>query len=83
MMIEKIICNVKTVKVTRTFVQDSAPVSVDVGTELAECKQRLIDTDYVVVKIAEGAASREEYADLLAERKALRERIGALEQLQK
>jgi hypothetical protein len=49
---------------------------------IEDCKQRLAETDYVVIKIAEGAASREEYASVIAERVALRERIGMLEQLQ-
>ncbi len=82
MMTERIVCNAKTGTVTRTFVEQPAPVAMDFAAEIEQCKQRLAETDYVAIKIAEGAATREEYADLLAERKALRARIGELEQLQ-
>ena len=83
MIKQRIICNVNTGKVTREFVEDHAPVWVDYEAQIENCKQRLSETDYAVVKIAEGVAAREDYADLLAERKALRERIGELEQLQR
>lgn len=46
---------------------------------IAELKQKLADTDYIAVKIAEGAATREQYADLIAQREAWREEIRALE----
>lgn len=42
-------------------------------------KRYLTETDYVVVKIAEGAATKEEYADILEEREKARERIRELE----
>lgn len=44
-----------------------------------DLKQKLTDTDYVVIKIAEGVATAEEYADVIANRKAWREEINALE----
>ena len=47
--------------------------------KIAELKQKLADTDYIAAKIAEGAATKEEYADVLAQRKAWREEINALE----
>lgn len=47
--------------------------------EIAELKQKLAETDYISAKIAEGAATREEYAEKLAERAAWRARINELE----
>lgn len=44
-----------------------------------ELKQLLADTDYVVIKIAEGSATKEEYADVIEQRKAWREEIRELE----
>ena len=38
--------------------------------EISRLKRNLADTDYISAKIAEGAATREEYADKLAERAA-------------
>ena len=49
--------------------------------EIAELKHKLTATDYIAAKIAEGAATREEYADKLSERAAWRTRINELEQL--
>ena len=46
---------------------------------VAELKKKLADTDYIAVKIAEGAATREEYADVIAQREAWREEIRELE----
>ena len=46
---------------------------------ISELKQMLADTDYIVIKIAEGEATKEEYADVLANRKAWREEIRELE----
>ncbi len=83
MIKEKIICNVKTGEVKREFVEDNTPVIADYSAEIAACKQRLDESDYVIIKIAEGVATREQYADLLAERKALRELIAELEELQR
>lgn len=83
MIKHRIICNVKENTITREMVEDNTPIWVDYDAEIEACKQRLAQTDYAVVKIAEGVATREDYAELLAERKAVRERIGALEQLQR
>lgn len=82
MIKHRIICNAKTGMVTREQIEDNTPVWIDYAAMIEDCKQRLAETDYVVIKIAEGAASREEYASVIAERVALRERIGMLEQLQ-
>lgn len=44
-----------------------------------ELKAKLTDTDYVVIKIAEGEATQEEYAEVLAQRKVWRAEINELE----
>jgi hypothetical protein len=44
-----------------------------------ELKCRLASTDYIGVKIAEGAATRQDYADKLNERQNWRDDINALE----
>ena len=51
--------------------------------EIAELKAKLTATDYIAAKIAEGAATREEYADKLAERAAWRARINELESVER
>lgn len=77
---EIIVCNAKnnTVSIETVEVENMTEY-VDYQTEIDACKARLAQTDYVVIKIAEGAAEREEYADVIAERAALRERIRELE----
>jgi hypothetical protein len=40
---------------------------------------QLSATDYAVIKIAEGAATPEEYAELIAQRQQWRQEINALE----
>lgn len=45
---------------------------------ISELKQLLADTDYIAAKIAEGAATREDYADVIAQRQAWRDEINAL-----
>ena len=47
--------------------------------EIAELKAKLTATDYIAAKIAEGVATREEYAKKLAERATWRARINELE----
>ena len=47
--------------------------------QIAELKERLTSTDYAVIKIAEGAATVEEYADVIAQRKLWRDEINRLE----
>lgn len=47
--------------------------------EIAELKNKLAISDYAVIKIAEGAATHEEYADLITQRQAWRARINELE----
>ena len=83
MIKQKITCDVQANTVKRELVEDNTPVWVDYQCEIDECKQRLAQTDYVIIKIAEGIALREQYAHVLVERQALRERIAVLEQAQK
>lgn len=47
--------------------------------EIADLKEKLSDSDYISAKIAEGAATREEYADKLAERASWRAKINERE----
>lgn len=42
-------------------------------------KRQLAETDYITAKIAEGAATREEYADVITQRQAWRDEINKLE----
>ena len=46
---------------------------------IAALKDKLAATDYAVIKIAEGAATAEEYADVIARRRAWRAEINGLE----
>lgn len=47
--------------------------------KIEELKQKLADTDYAIIKIAEGSATAEEYSDVIEQRKAWREEINRLE----
>lgn len=48
--------------------------------QIAALKQKLTETDYSVIKIAEGAATAEEYAGLIAQRRLWRQQINDLEE---
>ena len=50
-------------------------------TEIATLKAQLAETDYVAAKIAEGVATKEDYAEVLAQRQAWRTRINELQEL--
>lgn len=56
---------------------------VTTAQEIAELKAKLAATDYIAAKIAEGAATREEYAEELAERASWRARINELESIER
>lgn len=47
--------------------------------EVNELKAKLKETDYIACKIAEGSATREEYAVMLQQRQEWRNRINELE----
>lgn len=46
---------------------------------IAELKSKLSATDYCIIKIAEGAATAEEYASIIADREGWRAEINELE----
>ena len=62
--------------------EEKAPerARIAAAVEISDLKEKLAETDYISAKIAEGAATREEYADKLSERAAWRARINELEQ---
>ena len=55
------------------------PEEVRTSERVAELKRKLTETDYAIIKIAEGAATPEEYADVIALRQAWRAEINQLE----
>ncbi len=55
------------------------PPAVLAEREILVLKAKLRNTDYAVIKIAEGAATVEEYADVIAQRNTWRSRINELE----
>jgi hypothetical protein len=61
--------------------EEKAPerAKISAAAEIAELKEKLAETDYISAKIAEGAATREEYMDKLAERASWRTKINELE----
>lgn len=46
---------------------------------IQELKQKLVDTDYNILKIVEGAATLDEMADIISKRSKWREEINELE----
>lgn len=48
--------------------------------KITELKQRLFETDYAVVKIAEGVSTHEAYSALLSDRQSWRAEINTLEE---
>lgn len=48
---------------------------------ISELKRRLSDTDYCIVKIAEGSATFEEYAETIENRKKWRREINDIEEM--
>ncbi|HIV06842.1 MAG TPA: hypothetical protein IAD29_00150 [Candidatus Scatocola faecigallinarum] len=57
-----------------------APTAAELAAaEIIELKKKLSETDYAVIKIAEGAATPEEYADIIGQRATWRARINELE----
>lgn len=53
---------------------------VSAAIEISDLKEKLAETDYISAKIAEGAATREEYMDKLAEHASWRAKINELEE---
>lgn len=81
MMKQVIVCDVQNNTKTTEWIEDNTPAYIDYQSEIQDCKRRLAQTDYAVIKIAEGAATRDEYEDVIEERAALRARINELERL--
>lgn len=63
----------------KVWIYERIPDEILTERRIDDLKRKLTDTDYVIIKIAEGAATAEEYADVIASRKAWREEINALE----
>ena len=57
----------------------SGAIKKDLIFEIYTLKQQLAETDYIACKIAEGSATTEEYADIIADRQRWREEINSLE----
>ena len=60
-------------------IYERTPDDVLAAKRIAELKKNLSDTDYVVIKMAEGVATAEEYVEVIANRKVWREEINRLE----
>ena len=54
---------------------------IEANFELEELRNNLSSTDYIACKIAEGSATKEEYAELIQTRQAWRDRINQLEEV--
>ena len=49
-----------------------------INAKVQELKQKLAETDYIACKIAEGSATKEEYAEQISQRQLWREEINEL-----
>jgi hypothetical protein len=74
-----VISELEAINGVRRFQITEASQSDEQAMEIFRLKQYLADTDYVVIKIAEGVSTVEDYADIIAERQKARERINELE----
>lgn len=64
------------------IVEIPAPTEKELAHQrISELKSKLASTDYVVIKIAEGEATAEDYSEILAQRKAWRAEVNQLEAL--
>ena len=61
--------------------EDKAPnlALADASREIAELKTKLVETDYIAAKIAEGSSTVEEYSEEIRKRREWRARINELE----
>lgn len=57
----------------------SQPAAEAAMAEIEELKRKLSETDYAVIKIAEGAAQPDEYSEVIGQRAIWRARINELE----
>lgn len=75
----RVLENGKYRNMTKKEVQEfEASLQVGVDAEINILKQNLADTDYVIIKIAEGVATPEEYASIIAQRQEWRNQINLL-----
>lgn len=70
-----VITSPKAVEITK---EEFDALNVKGPYELQQLHMNLTSTDYIACKIAEGAATREDYADVLAQRAKWRARINEL-----
>lgn len=61
------------------LVHDPLPSEPTKAERITALKEKLAATDYAVIKIAEGAATTADYADLIAQRQTWRAEINDLE----
>lgn len=60
-------------------IYERIPDEIFTQRRIDELKHNLSETDYVVIKISEGAATNEDYAEVIASRAAWRKEINELE----
>ena len=73
----KILSNGKYREATEAEIKEMTYISDE--EKIQELKQKLAETDYIACKIAEGAATAEEYSEELKQRQIWREEINSLE----
>lgn len=67
--------------VTYTEAENPEPTEAEqAALEIRQLKYKLAQTDYAVIKIAEGAATADEYSEIIAQRQTWRARINELEE---
>lgn len=62
------------------YIYEPLPVVIDNAARIAELKQKLANTDYIIIKITEGVATWEEYPEIKEQRQVWRDEINELEQ---
>ena len=62
------------------LVHDPRPSEPTKAEKITMLKNNLSATDYVIIKIAEGVATSDEYADVIAQRAIWRQQINELEE---
>ena len=61
------------------FIYNPLPEVIDNSVRIAELKRNLADTDYIVIKIAEGVATWDDYPEIKEQRQIWRNEINELE----
>lgn len=61
------------------IIYDPLPKKTDNSIKIAELKQKLADTDYIVIKIAEGVDTWENYPGIKEQRQMWRDEINSLQ----